>query len=284
MSVAQGAALTEREALMPAAHADTGRESKMVQFVQELASELGKERERHAVTDRRLRQALERQAILGKRLKDEQQEWKSRKQSWLEAHKRHVALKHKYSRLLSTVHKSVARRKEKAHDGERPPRDEPLAVLNNKPGQPAAVHSTTRTKQVVEPPVASAARHHCTSIPVPPIAVPSRLTRRQRAEMPAHTCKDCEKFFKNTGVRIGCEHGLQDAGRHRSAAAMPSTPESFWQMSFEDVDEEGQGVPSQLKDDQTDKPPADSRLPIDPWHDGPIFRRKAKTLPSTARK
>ena len=106
------------------------------------------------------------------------------------------------------------------------------------------------------------------------------LTRRQRAEQPAHTCKDCERFFQNTGVRIGCEHGLQDAGRHRSAAALPSTPESFWQMSFGD----DEGVPSQPKDDQVEGMPRDSQLPIDPWHDGPIFRRKAMTLSLTARK
>ena len=66
----------------------TAREARTIAFAEELASELGKERTRHAATERRLRSSLEKHSDLLAKLKATEADWRTRKQKWQEAHKR----------------------------------------------------------------------------------------------------------------------------------------------------------------------------------------------------
>ena len=72
--------------------------------------------------------------------------------------------------------------------------------------------------------------------------------KRERSMMGAVTCKQCDGFFAAAGgifhenhLKNAAQCAHQDCSRHRvqpGVADMPGTPESFWQIGFDDTQQE----------------------------------------------
>lgn len=60
--------------------------------------------------------------------------------------------------------------------------------------------------------------------------------RDERRRMPTHTCPHCEDFIRCKAGTLKPEEldALRRACRHRSYFKAPSTPEGFWELSFQD--------------------------------------------------
>lgn len=60
--------------------------------------------------------------------------------------------------------------------------------------------------------------------------------RDERRRMPTHTCPHCEDFIRCKAGTLKPEEldALRRACRHRSYFKPPSTPEGFWELSFQD--------------------------------------------------
>jgi hypothetical protein len=62
--------------------------------------------------------------------------------------------------------------------------------------------------------------------------------REARQALPSHDCPDCGKFLdavmEGNGANVFERHELMCQSRHRSRHTPPSTPEDFWELSFQD--------------------------------------------------
>lgn len=221
--------------------ASTAREDSLEAFARALGAELARERESHAQTERRCVQARESERQLCKR---------------------HRALKDKYTRLLSIVQAEQSTRtsvpddKQTAAAGGGEVHEAHCATHAVPPPQLQSLHLSPPTPRSPSP-------------PPPPQHARHPVTRKERSELPARTCRSCEAFYEATGIRVdNCSHrlsGLQRIGRHRSAALLEATPDDFWKMSFGDDD----GVQSAMEvehDRQTfNGKPRIERVAIDEW-------------------
>ena len=93
-----------------AAGAHTPREVTLQRFAEQLAAALASEREQHAATERALAKAKASEAAVQQTLRRLAADWRVRKQSWHTAHKKHLRVKDKYTKLLELVRAGAAKR------------------------------------------------------------------------------------------------------------------------------------------------------------------------------